>query len=672
MPRGAVFDKLLIANRGEIACRVMRTAEAMGIATVAVHSEADADALHVELADEAYAIGPAPAAESYLRGAAIIDVARGCGADAIHPGYGFLAENAGFARACAAAGIAFVGPSPATIEAMGDKAAAKALMEKAGVPVVPGYHGGQGDKALVAAARGLGYPVLIKPLAGGGGTGMRVVEEAGDFKAALAGARREALGAFGDERVLLERYLERPRHIEVQVFGDSQGNVIHLFERDCSIQRRHQKVIEEAPAPGLPAETRAAMLEAALVAARSVGYRGAGTVEFLLDGGGDFYFLEMNTRLQVEHPVTEMVSGLDLVEWQLRIAAGEALPCEQNDIVIEGHAIEARICAEDPARDFLPSTGRLYHFEAGDDGRAARLDSGVRQGDAISPYYDSMIAKLVVHGENRAAAVACLRARLDGLRIAGLATNRDFLVAVVAHPDYAAGATDTGFIERHLDTLALPPAPAPDQALALASVHGMRRREDEAAASARRSHDPHSPWHRADGWRLNRVARHDFRFLDGDAERRISVMALGRDRYRIDIDGDAAEIAVEWTERSEPVLRLGGEWVAGTVAVGPGEVTVYSAGAAYRLVEHDPLAVAGDLVERDDRLSAPMPGRVVAVMVEAGDRVVRGAALLVLEAMKMEHTITAPADGLVERVNYAAGDLVEEGAELVTFCSDEP
>ena len=665
-PRGAVFHKLLIANRGEIACRVMRTARAMEIATVAVHSEADADALHVELADEAYAIGPATAAESYLRGGAIIEVARACGADAIHPGYGFLAENAGFARACAEAAIAFVGPSPETIEAMGDKAAAKALMVTAGVPVVAGYSAGQGDKALSGAATRLGFPLLIKPVVGGGGTGMRVVEQAVGFSKALAAARREAMSAFGDERVLLERYLERPRHIEVQVFGDAHGNVIHLFERDCSVQRRHQKVIEEAPAPGLAEGLRAALLEAAVAAARAVGYQGAGTVEFLVDADGEFYFLEMNTRLQVEHPVTEMITGLDLVEWQLRVAAGEALPREQGDVAAQGHAIEARIYAEDPGRGFLPSTGTLYHFSAGAERNDTRLESGVRQGDAVGPHYDPMIAKLVVWGEDRAAAVARLRQSLAALQIAGVANNLAFLAAIAAHPDFAAGALDTGFIGRHLEALTPPPPPAPDAVLALASIDAVARRAARAAESARRTRDPHSPWHRADGWRLNRAARHDFRFLDGDDERRVWLTPAG-DGTRVEVDGVAFDAVVERGEGGELTLRWGGDCIAGVVAAADHEVTVFSGGVAYRLVVHDPLALAGDEAAADGRLSAPMPGRIVQVMVEAGARVARGAPLLVLEAMKMEHTITAPADGLVERVNYAAGDLVEEGAELIEF-----
>ena len=626
----------------------MATARRLEISTVAVYSEADAGALHVESADEAVAIGPAPAAESYLRGDAIVEAARNTGAQAIHPGYGFLAENAGFARACAEAGVVFIGPAPETIAAMGDKAAAKALMEAAGVPVVPGYHGGQDDGALGDAASAVGFPVLIKPVAGGGGTGMRVVEAAAGFADALAGARREARAAFGDDRVLLERYVERPRHIEVQVFGDGQGNVVHLFERDCSIQRRHQKVIEEASATGLDDGLRAALLEAAVAAARAVDYRGAGTVEFLVDRDGGFYFLEMNTRLQVEHPVTEMITGLDLVEWQLRVAAGEPLPCDQDAIAVKGHAFEARLYAEDPARGFLPSSGALYCFRTAGEGDDIRLETGVREGDTVSPHYDPMIAKLVVRGDDRDAAVARLSEALAATRIAGVANNTSFLAAVATHPEFIAGGADTGFVERHGEALAPPPKPAPDQALALACRDAMARRAEDAALDGRLTNDPYSPWHGADGWRLNGAARHYFRYLDGDRERTVST---GRG-LEFDIDGRSFAMAA-----SED----------GVVAVGDGEVTVFTGGGAYRLVDHDPLVMADGDVAGDGRLTAPMPGRVVAVMVEAGDTVERGTALMVIEAMKMEHTIVAPADGHVERFAYGPGDQVEEGAELMTF-----
>ena len=641
-----MFEKILIANRGEIACRVMDTARRLGVATVAVYSDADAEARHVAMADAAHPIGPAPPTQSYLRGDAIIEVAKSSGAAAIHPGYGFLAENAGFARACAAAGVIFIGPSPETIEAMGDKARAKALVSAAGVPVVPGHDGDQDDAALAEAARELGFPLLIKPVAGGGGKGMRLVEAGDDFNHALQGARREARSSFGDDRLLLERYLAPARHIEVQIFGDRQGNVVHLFERDCSIQRRHQKIIEEAPAIGLSRHVRDALTDAACAAARAVGYVGAGTVEFLLDGhdsgddsgDGAIYFLEMNTRLQVEHPVTEMITGVDLVEWQLRIAAGEPLPLAQDGITAWGHAIEARLCAEDPARGFLPSTGRVYRFRAGPASADSRLETGLREGDTVSPHYDPMIAKLVVLGADRGEAIERMGRVIEDLQIAGVASNRAFLAAILGHPEFIQGALDTGFVEREIDVLAPPPAPAPDRALAMAATHRMKSR-----ASA-------PPWGRTDGWRLNLPARHDLVFLDGGAERRVSLFA-----DRIEVDGRTVD----------------GPLDDGDIAATEGEVTVFLGGAAYRLSVQDPLASAGGGASQGGRLTAPMPGRVVAVTVEAGDRVSHGQTLMVIEAMKMEHSITAPADGVVESVCYKIGDNVEEGAELIVLEADE-
>ncbi len=633
----------------------MATARRLGITTVAVYSEVDANARHVAMAGEAVAIGPAPAAESYLRGDAIIKAALDTGAQAIHPGYGFLAENAGFVQACADANVVFIGPAPETIVAMGDKAAAKTLMEQAGVPVVPGYHGDQDDGTLGEAASKIGFPVLIKPVAGGGGTGMRVVEAAAGFADALAGARREAKAAFGDDRVLLERYVDRPRHIEVQVFGDNYGDVVHLFERDCSIQRRHQKVIEEAPAPRLDDGVRGALLDAAVAAARAVDYRGAGTVEFLVDGEGGFYFLEMNTRLQVEHPVTEMITGIDLVEWQLRVAAGEPLPCGQDAIAVTGHAIEARLYAEDPVRGFLPSSGELYCFRAGAVGDDLRLETGVREGDTVSPHYDAMIAKLVVLGDDREAAAARLVESLAETRIAGVANNVGFLKAIASHAEFTAGGADTGFIDRHGDALAPLPGAAPGYALALAAADAVKRRAEDTALAGLMTNDPYSPWHGADGWRLNGAAQHDFRYLDGDQERSVSVVATAQG-FEFDVDGAALDL-------------LSGD--QGSVVVGDGEVIVFTSAAAYRLVDHDPVIMADSAVAGDGSLPAPMPGRVVAIMVDAGATVARGAALMVIEAMKMEHTIAAPTDGHVESFRYNPGDQVDEGAELMTFIADE-
>src|SRR5512134_593019 len=514
-----MFDKILIANRGEIACRIARSARRLGIRTVAVYSEADAGARHVALADEAHLLGPAAARDSYLRGERIIEVALGSGAEAIHPGYGFLSENAAFAEACAAAGIVFVGPPPAAIRAMGDKSAAKAIMERAGVPLVPGYHGAdQSPAVLQQAADRIGYPVLIKASAGGGGKGMRVVERAAEFAPALASAQREALSAFGDDRVLLEKYLPRPRHIEVQVFADSQGNVLHLFERDCSVQRRHQKVLEEAPAPGMTRERRRHMGEAAVAAARAIGYANAGTVEFIADQDGNFHFMEMNTRLQVEHPVTEMITGLDLVEWQLRVAAGEALPLGQDDLAINGHAIEARVYAEDPAKNFLPSVGRISHLRLPEESAHLRVDTGVRQGDEISMFYDPMIAKLIVWDADRRSALRRLRHALTEFQVVGVSTNLQFLSAVAAHPAFASAELDTGLIARHRAELLPEAVPASDAILAVAALSELMRIDAEAERDASRSGDPWSPWQRRDGWRLNEDNHHMLLFRDGARE----------------------------------------------------------------------------------------------------------------------------------------------------------
>ncbi|HUQ73959.1 MAG TPA: acetyl/propionyl/methylcrotonyl-CoA carboxylase subunit alpha [Burkholderiales bacterium] len=637
-----VFRKILIANRGEIACRVMRTAKRLGIRTVAVYSDADRDALHVKLADEARRIGPPPAAESYLNMEAILSVAKATGAEAIHPGYGFLSENEDFATACQRAGIVFIGPTPEAIAAMGDKSAAKRLMEKAGVPLVPGYHGENQDAGFLQkeAAR-IGYPVLIKPSAGGGGKGMRVVQDRKDFATALEGARREAKAAFGDDRVLVERYLQRPRHIEMQVFGDTHGNVLHVFERDCSVQRRHQKVIEEAPAPDF--SKRGEMGAAAVAAAKAIKYTGAGTVEFIAEQDGRFYFMEMNTRLQVEHPVTEMVTGLDLVELQLLVAAGEPLPFQQEALRVNGHAIEARIYAEDAERDFLPSTGKLAHlsFPAG-----ARIDTGVAQGDEISAWYDPMIAKLIVHGSTRADALARLSAALRETHIVGPATNVEFLRRVCESAPFAKAELDTGLIERHRQELFPPRPAAPMEVLAAAALAELQHEEQSARDAAERSGDPHSPWHAVDGWRLNAESHHDFVFSSGSEEHRVRV-AFRDEGRRLEIDGKPYDA----TAGKATAVREGGTW------------HVFHDGMRW------PLSLKEELADLDvgpsGSLSAPMPGRVIKLMVAAGAKVEKGQPLLILEAMKMEHTITAPAAGTVKEIHYAAGEQVLEGAELV-------
>ena len=662
-----MFAKLLIANRGEIACRIMRTARRLGIRTVAVYSEADAGALHVAEADEAWPIGAAPARDSYLNIARLIDAARRSGAEAVHPGYGFLSENADFAEACDKAGLIFVGPPPAAIRAMGSKAAAKALMERAGVPLVPGYHGErQDEKHLAQAAHHLGYPVLIKASAGGGGKGMRVVDGADKFAAALASAKREAKSAFGDDRVLLEKYLTRPRHIEMQVFADCFGNTLHLFERDCSIQRRHQKVVEEAPAPGMSEERRRAMGAAAVAAARAVGYVGAGTIEFIAEGDA-FYFMEMNTRLQVEHPVTEGITGLDLVEWQLRVAAGEALPLRQEDIPLSGHAVEARLYAEDPARNFLPVTGSLKRLVAPAE-PPLRIDAGVREGDAVSVHYDPMIAKVIAWGEDRTSALRRLAAGLAGYRIAGLVTNRDFLVRLLRHPAFIAGEVDTGFIERHRAELLPAPQPAPRLALAAASLALLLDQAEGAHARGARSGDPHSPWHRRDFWRLAGDTYQDVSWLDGEALRTVRAHRRG-ERYRLETDGEACEASACALPDGALALDLDGVRAKVTVLHQGSEVWVAADDGTWRLTYIDPLAPKAAEEAAGGRLTAPMPGKVAQVLAVSGAKVKRGQALMVLEAMKMEHTIAAPADGTVERVNYAQGDLVEEGVELIAFAA---
>ncbi len=647
-----MFDSILIANRGEIACRIIRTARAMGIRTVAVYSEADALARHVAMADEAHCIGPAPARESYLRGDAIIAVALASGAQAVHPGYGFLSENADFAEACAAAGLTFIGPPASAIRAMGSKSAAKALMERSGVPLVPGYHGADQSPALLAAeAARIGFPVLIKASAGGGGKGMRIVRDAADFAEALAMAKGEARASFGDDQVLVERYLQKPRHIEVQVFADTQGNTVHLFERDCSIQRRHQKVVEEAPAPGMSEQRRAAMGEAACAAARAIGYVGAGTVEFIAEND-DFFFMEMNTRLQVEHPVTEAITGEDLVEWQLRVAAGQPLPCTQQQLGIHGHAIEVRVYAEDPTRDFAPSIGTLHHLR---EPEGARIDTGVRQGDAIPIHYDPMISKLIVHGSDRAEALRRLNRALAQYEIAGVATNLGLLRAIAAHPAFAAAELDTGFIANHPEVLA-PPPPAPRSVLA-AAIHRLLRDEAPPAAPG----DPYSPWAQANAWRLNGEGYQDFTLAEGEARHELRAhilphgFRLGEDLvHATDADG-LTTLRLGTTTEKLRVLRQGQA------------LTVFRNGVAFALTHIDPRAPVDAAQAGGGRILAPMPGRVLEVLVAPGDKVTRGQVLLMLEAMKVQMRITAPADGTVASLRCAAGELVEDGTELVTL-----
>ncbi len=667
-----MFKKLLIANRGEIACRVAATARRLGMATVAVHSDADANARHVSACDEALRIGAAAAGDSYLCATRLIEAARASGAEAVHPGYGFLSENADFAQACAEAGLVFVGPPPAAIRAMGRKAEAKRRMAAAGVPLVPGYHGAEQAGALLQreAAR-IGYRVLIMASAGGGGKGLRVVADAAGFDAALAACRREAAASFGDDAVIVERHLSRPRHIEVQVFADTQGHCLHLFERDCSVQRRHQKLLEEAPAPGMTAERRAAMGAAAVAAARAVGYVGAGTVEFLAEPDGRFYFMEMNTRLQVEHPVTEAVTGIDLVEWQLRVAAGQPLPLRQDELTLRGHAIEARVCAENADAGFLPSSGRLevlrwpahVAFQRNADAEPfhasapVRVDSGVVEGDVVTPHYDPMLAKLIVWGEDRAQALARLDAALAQTHVVGPHSNVAFLRRVAAGAAFAQADLDTGLIEReHAALFGAPPLPLPLVAAAVAA---------HALALERAAEDA-DPWSRRDGWRLHGAAQRRFEFEHAGA-RQCVVLERHRDgamQLLVGGLGHDFDASAAGPERHD--VRLDGRSLTLTVYATGGRVAVFAPEGAALVREVDAWAQAAEEASSGG-LSAPMPGKVVAMLARAGERVRRGQPLAVIEAMKMEHTLSAPSDGVVTGLRFAAGAQVVEGEALIDF-----
>ena len=657
-----MLESVLIANRGEIACRIIRTAKRLGMRTIAVYSEADANALFVEMADEAHLIGPAAARESYLDIGRIIEAATASGAACIHPGYGFLSEKPDFADACAAVGIVFVGPPASAIRAMGLKDAAKALVAGAGVPVVPGYHGSkQEPEFLRQKAYEIGYPVLIKAVAGGGGKGMRRVDKAAEFEASLASAQREASSAFGDPRVLVEKYILSPRHIEIQVFADGHGNVVHLFERDCSLQRRHQKVIEEAPAPGMPPEMRAAMGKAAVEAARAVGYVGAGTVEFIADGREGlrpdrFFFMEMNTRLQVEHPVTEAITGLDLVELQFRVAAGERLPVTQDDLTIEGHAVEARLYAEDPEKGFLPSTGRLHALRF-PSGEGLRVDTGVRQADEVTPFYDPMIAKVIAHGANRDEALDRLSAALGETVVAGPRTNVAFLKALCDASEFRTGPFDTGFIDRNLDALGAVPQARDDLAVEAGAV-ALLVREDERAAKRRASVSarPLSPWDASDGFRL----------VGG---RRVGLPLV--------VDGERVEASIVFDGQGGSTVVVGDRDAFGRAServeqiMTPTGVYVLRGGRQTFVTFHDPFAVDLEHMDEGGTIKAPMHGKVVAVFVAAGDRVERGQRLAVVEAMKMEHVLTAPAGGEIAEVTAEAGAQVVEGARLMVVKIDE-
>lgn len=667
-----MIRKLLIANRGEIACRIIKTARRLGVATVAVYSDADADALHVQLADEAVHLGPAPAKDSYLNVDRVLAAATQTGADAIHPGYGFLSENAQFCRACEAAGIVFVGPPSGAIEAMGSKSAAKRIMEKAGVPLVPGYHGSDQDAAILAQhAERIGYPVLLKAAAGGGGKGMRRVDDPGEFHDSLEAAKREAINAFDDDLMLLERYVLGPRHVEIQVFCDRQGKGVYLFERDCSVQRRHQKVVEEAPAPGIGEDLRARMGEAALRAAHAIGYVGAGTVEFLLDAGGDFYFMEMNTRLQVEHPVTEMITGQDLVAWQLTVAAGEPLPLEQDDLSISGHAFEVRIYAEDPDRDFLPATGTLVRHRLPRESEGVRVDTGVQTGDEISVYYDPMIAKLVCHGRNRKEALAKMDCALEQYQIAGVHHNIEFLRRVINHKAFAAGCVSTHFIEDHeAEILSQEQQLTPLKCAAIAAY--LDRREIHDLHKTAPHADKYSPWHKGDNWRSCLVAwrKHMVEYHGQQVE--ISFAAAGEN--------------IEWQCSTLP-----GDDIAGEIRLLPdrelaliegrrvkfsavdthegGAVFVDGTQVEFKLLPPH-LGERGESGDAAHGLDAPMNGTIISLLLEPGAEVEKDQPLLVMEAMKMEHTLRAPAAGVIRQYFCTEGELVDGGSLLIDFTPD--
>ena len=658
----AMFTKILIANRGEIACRVIATCRRLGIATVAVYSDADRNARHVRLADEAVHIGPATARESYLRGDVLLDVARRTGAQAIHPGYGFLSENADFADACAAAGITFIGPPASAIRAMGDKSAAKALMAQAGVPLTPGYHGDQQEPDFLREqADAIGYPVLIKASAGGGGKGMRKVERSEDFIDALASCQREAASAFGNDHVLVEKYVDRPRHIEIQVFGDAHGDAVYLFERDCSVQRRHQKVLEEAPAPGMSAERRAAMGQAAVDAARAVSYVGAGTVEFIAGPDGDFYFMEMNTRLQVEHPVTEYITGTDLVEWQLRVAAGQPMPLRQEQLAIHGHAIEARLYAEDADRGFLPSTGTLRRLRLPAPSAHVRVDTGVEEGDGITPFYDPMIAKLIVWDVDRDTALRRMSQALADCQVVGVTTNASFLRRLVNTDSFANAKLDTALIEREQAALNAV-GDADDDLWQLAAIAAMA----SAARAGRDARDPHSPWQAQDGWRLGAAAPRVLPLQQGERVRTLKVWTQA-DGWRVQCDDAAPATVVGTADAQTLAVQLGGRRWSLQLLRDDDQLFLFGADGQHRFTLHDPVAGSDTASADAGSLLAPMPGRIVATLAAAGTQVKRGTPLVVLEAMKMEHTLQAPADGTVKGYRAKAGDQVGDGAVLVDF-----
>ncbi len=674
-----MFTKILIANRGEIACRVIKTARKMGISTVAVYSDADANALHVSMADEAVYLGPSPSRESYLLSEKVIQAAKRTGAQAIHPGYGFLSENAEFCRLCEQEKIIFIGPPVSAIEAMGSKSAAKSIMEKAKVPLVPGYHGDDQSEAVIKqAADEMGYPVLLKATAGGGGKGMRQVWSEAEFAEGFAAAKREAKSSFGDDTMLVEKYLTQPRHVEIQVFCDNHNNAVYLFERDCSVQRRHQKVIEEAPAFNLSQTLREKMGQAAIKSAKAIGYRGAGTVEFLLDQDGSFYFMEMNTRLQVEHPVTELITGQDLVEWQLRVAAGEVLPKSQDQLKIHGHAFEARIYAEDANNDFLPATGTLSFLRTPQESNHVRVDTGVRQGDEVSVYYDPMIAKLIVWDENREKALQRLSKALTEYRINGVVTNLDFLYNLATSKAFIERNIDTGFIEKNHDDIFHNSEQALTDELPMAALYMVLSLAQRSKSIAKDTTDPFSPWNHTNAWRLNEAHIHKLTLAHNDIHYPVIVeqKRMGNRRYYlIRVEHETfQERALDcqgWIDGDELYTSIDGYRSQATISRENDNISLFRANGVFNFTYIRPDCGLNNTEDQTNGLTAPMNGTMVSVLVSAGDTVSKDQPLMIMEAMKMEHTIKAPTDGTIDTIFYQSGEMVDGGAELLAFTPKE-
>lgn len=669
-----MFTKILIANRGEIACRIIKTAKKMGILTVAVYSDADKNSLHVTMADEAVYLGPSPSRESYLLGDKVIAAAKLTGAQAIHPGYGFLSENAEFCKNCAQENITFIGPPVGAIEAMGSKSAAKSIMEKAQVPLVPGYHGDDQSAAVIKkAADDMGYPVLLKATAGGGGKGMRQVWSEEEFDEGLAAAKREAKSSFGDDTMLVEKYLTQPRHVEIQVFCDNHDNAVYLFERDCSVQRRHQKVIEEAPAFGMSEELRAKMGESAIKSAQAIGYQGAGTVEFLLDVDGSFYFMEMNTRLQVEHPVTELITGQDLVEWQLRVASGENLLLKQDQLAIKGHAFEARIYAEDPNNDFLPATGKLSFLQTPNESEFVRVDTGVRQGDEVSVFYDPMIAKLIVWDENREKALQRLSKALSEYRISGVTTNIDFLYNLATCAPFINEDIDTGFIEKHEAIIFHDNEQALANELPMAALYLVLAQADKAKAQSAGSQDIHSPWNVSNAWRLNEPHIHNLSLEHNEQAYDITIEQKrhgSSSYYLITANGQTVDCQGE-IKGDTLFVSIDGHRSQATISVNETSISLYRQNGVFNFTHILPDCGEADASGNENGLIAPMNGTMVSVMINQGDTVVADQPLMIMEAMKMEHTIRAPANGVVSDIFFNEGDMVDGGAELVAFEAED-